>query len=69
MARLDIDAVTKRYGGTVAVDDISFDASPGRILGLLGPNGASKTSTIRMITHITGPDQGTIHYDGRPVGP
>jgi len=69
MARLEIDAVTKRYGDTVAVDDISFDASPGRILGLLGPNGAGKTSTIRMITYITGPDRGAVRYDGRPVGP
>jgi ABC-2 type transport system ATP-binding protein len=69
MARLEIDGVTKRYGDTVAVDDISFDASPGRILGLLGPNGAGKTSTIRMITYITGPDQGAVRYDDRPVGP
>jgi ABC-2 type transport system ATP-binding protein len=68
MARLEVDAVTKRYGHTVAVDGVSFDAVPGRILGLLGPNGAGKTSTIRMITHITGPDGGTIRYDGRPVG-
>jgi ABC-2 type transport system ATP-binding protein len=69
MAHLEIDAVTKRYGNTTAVDDVSFDASPGRILGLLGPNGAGKTSTIRMITYITGPDSGIIRYDGRPVGP
>ena len=39
MTRLEIDALTKRYSDTVAVDDISFDASPDRILGLLGPNG------------------------------
>lgn len=69
MAHLDVDHVTKRYGSTLAVDDISFQAEPGRILGLLGPNGAGKTSTIRMITYIMGPDAGTIRYDGRPVGP
>ena len=69
MAHLEVDAVTKRYGDTVAVDNISFEATPGRILGLLGPNGAGKTSTIRMITAITGPDAGVVRYDGRPVGP
>jgi len=69
MAYLDVSNVTKRYGDTVAVDDVSFSAEPGRILGLLGPNGAGKTSTIRMITYIAVPDAGTIRYDGAPVGP
>jgi len=68
MAHLEVSNVTKRYGDTVAVDDVSFSAEPGRILGLLGPNGAGKTSTIRMITHIMVPDTGTIRYDGSPVG-
>jgi ABC-2 type transport system ATP-binding protein len=69
MAHLSVDGVTKHYDDTVAVDDVSFEAHPGRILGLLGPNGAGKTSTIRMITHIMVPDAGTIRYDGQPVGP
>jgi ABC-2 type transport system ATP-binding protein len=69
MAHLSVDGVTKRYGDTVAVDDVSFEAEPGRILGLLGPNGAGKTSTIRMITYIMVPDAGTIRYDGQRVGP
>ncbi len=69
MAHLAVDHVTKRYGDTVAVDNISFEAEPGRILGLLGPNGAGKTSTIRMITYIMVPDAGTVRYDGAPVGP
>ncbi|MFB6247435.1 MAG: ABC transporter ATP-binding protein [Salinibacter sp.] len=69
MAHLSVDGVTKRYGDTVAVDDVSFEATPGRILGLLGPNGAGKTSTIRMITYIMVPDAGTVRFDGRPVGP
>lgn len=69
MAHLSVENVTKRYGETVAVDNVSFDAEPGRILGLLGPNGAGKTSTIRMITYIMVPDDGAIHYDGCPVGP
>ena len=69
MAHLEVSNVTKRYGDTVAVDDVSFQAEPGRILGLLGPNGAGKTSTIRMITYITVPDTGVIRYDGEAVGP
>jgi len=69
MAHLSVERVTKRYGDTVAVDDVSFEAAPGRILGLLGPNGAGKTSTIRMITYIMVPDAGTVRYDGTPVGP
>lgn len=68
MSHLQVSNVTKRYGSTVAVDDVSFSARPGRILGLLGPNGAGKTSTIRMITYITGPDEGEITYEGKPVG-
>ena len=69
MATLSVEHVTKRYDNTTAVDDVSFQAQPGRILGLLGPNGAGKTSTIRMITNITIPDEGRILYDGAPVGP
>jgi ABC-2 type transport system ATP-binding protein len=69
MAHLSVENVTKRYGNTVAVDDISFEAQPGRILGLLGPNGAGKTSTIRMITYIMVPDAGTVRYDEQTVGP
>jgi ABC-2 type transport system ATP-binding protein len=68
MSHLQVSNVTKRYGSTVAVDDVSFSAHPGRILGLLGPNGAGKTSTIRMITYITGPDEGEVTYEGKPVG-
>jgi len=69
MALLSVENVTKRYGKTVAVNDVSFEAQPGRILGLLGPNGAGKTSTIRMITYITVPDEGQILFEERPVGP
>jgi ABC-2 type transport system ATP-binding protein len=69
MADLSVEHVTKRYNGATAVDDVSFEARPGRILGLLGPNGAGKTSTIRMITHIIMPDAGRVTYDGARVGP
>jgi len=66
---LSVDHVTKRYGDFVAVNQVTFEAQPGRILGLLGPNGAGKTSTIRMIAFITVPDEGEIRFNGRSVGP
>jgi len=68
MRELQVSGISKRYGSTIAVNDVSFSARPGRILGLLGPNGAGKTSTIRMITYITVPDQGTVTYGGETVG-
>ena len=69
MPELTVERVTKRYGAKVAVNNISFEAKPGRVLGLLGPNGAGKTSTIRMITYITVPDEGQVLFEGKPVGP
>ena len=65
---LEVDHVVKQYDKVLAVNQISFEAHPGRVLGLLGPNGAGKTSTIRMITYITIPDQGEVRLDGKPVG-
>lgn len=69
MPELSVEQVSKRYGSTLAVNNISFKASPGRVLGLLGPNGAGKTSTIRMITYITAPDEGQVLFGGKQVGP
>ncbi len=69
MSVLSIQGATKKYGRVTAVNDVSFEARPGRILGFLGPNGAGKTSTIRMIANIIAPDKGKVLFDGRPVGP
>ena len=69
MPVLSVEHVTKRYGSKLAVNNISFQAQPGRVLGLLGPNGAGKTSTIRMITYITIPDEGKVLFGEKPVGP
>lgn len=65
---LEVDQVTKRYDGKLAVDRASFSARPGRIMGLLGPNGAGKTSILRMVNDITKPDSGAVRLDGRTVG-
>jgi ABC-2 type transport system ATP-binding protein len=69
MPDLSVQGVTKRYGNFVAVNNVSFDAKPGRILGLLGPNGAGKTTSIRMVSYITIPDEGQVLYGDEPVGP
>jgi len=69
MHKLVVEGVTKRYGKFVAVNNVSFEAQPGRILGLLGPNGAGKTTSIRMITYITIPDEGRVMYGTEEVGP
>ncbi len=57
--------LTKRYGSTLAVDDLSFDVKPGIVTGFLGPNGAGKTTTMRMIVGLDRPDRGTVTVDGR----
>ena len=51
--------LTKQYGTTVAVDDLSFPVQPGMVTGFLGPNGAGKSTTMRMILGLDNPNQGT----------
>jgi lipooligosaccharide transport system ATP-binding protein len=56
--------LTKRYGSTTVVNDLSFGIAPGECLGVIGPNGAGKTTTIRMCLGLTEPDSGEIHALG-----
>ena len=56
--------LTKRYGATVAVDDLSFQIKPGQVTGFLGPNGAGKTTTMRMITGLDAPTAGSVTLNG-----
>jgi ABC-2 type transport system ATP-binding protein len=63
-----IDSLTKRYGDTVAVRDLSFGVRPGSILGFLGPNGAGKTTTLRALLGLARPTSGSASIDGRPYG-
>jgi ABC-2 type transport system ATP-binding protein len=62
-----IEAVglTKRYGKTVAVDDLSFTVQAGRVTGFLGPNGAGKSTTMRMILGLDAPNAGNVRIDGK----
>ncbi|RZL62650.1 MAG: ATP-binding cassette domain-containing protein [Variovorax sp.] len=55
-----VSGLTKRYGETTVVDDLSFAIAPGECLGVIGPNGAGKTTTIRMCLGLTAPDEGRI---------
>ena len=57
--------LVKRYGSTVAVNDLSFSIRPGMVTGFLGPNGAGKTTTMRMILGLDAPTQGSVTVAGR----
>jgi len=59
--------VTKRFGGLVAVSDVSFQQREGEILGLIGPNGAGKTTLINLISGTHEPTAGELRFDGRPL--
>jgi ABC-2 type transport system ATP-binding protein len=63
---IEVHGLTKRYGRTVAVDDLSFAVQPGRVTGFLGPNGAGKSTTMRMILGLDRPQHGTTTVRGRP---
>ena len=60
--------LTKRYGKTVAVDDVSFVVRPGRVTGFLGPNGAGKSTTMRIVLGLDAPNSGSILVDGKKRG-
>lgn len=61
---LQLDRLTKKFGGFSAVEDLSFSVGPGEIFGFLGPNGAGKTTTLRMILDIIPPTSGTLKVLG-----
>src|SRR5205823_12962678 len=62
-----VEGITKRYNSLTAVSDLSLRIRRGAIFGLLGPSGAGKTSTLRMIMRILIPDQGSIWILGQPL--
>src|SRR5215469_97657 len=63
---IEINALTKRYGATTAVSDLTFTVRPGTVTGFLGPNGAGKTTTMRMILGLDEPTSGSVTVNGRP---
>jgi len=64
---LDIDRVTKRFGGLTAIDDVSFSIRTGEIFSLIGPNGAGKTTLFNTITGLYKPTSGIIRFQGRDI--
>jgi ABC-2 type transport system ATP-binding protein len=63
---IEARGLSKRYGSTSAVDDLSFTIRPGMVTGFLGPNGAGKTTTMRLILGLDRPTAGTVTVNGRP---
>jgi ABC-2 type transport system ATP-binding protein len=63
---IEARGLTKRYGGKVAVDDLTFTVRPGVVTGFLGPNGAGKSTTMRMILGLDSPTSGSVTVNGKP---
>ncbi|MGH2636816.1 MAG: ABC transporter ATP-binding protein [Actinomycetota bacterium] len=63
---IEVRGLTKRYGATVAVDDLTFSVHPRRVTGFVGPNGAGKSTTMRAILGLAAPDAGTATVGGEP---
>ena len=64
---LDVRGVTVRFGGVVALDNVSFDVEQGRIVGLIGPNGAGKTTLFNCLSRLYQPSEGEILFEGASV--
>jgi branched-chain amino acid transport system ATP-binding protein len=67
MALLSVRNVTRRFGGIVAIDDVSLDVEARRIVGLIGPNGAGKTTLFNVITRLYRPDSGELEFEGNSL--
>jgi ABC-2 type transport system ATP-binding protein len=66
---ITVDEVVKDFSGHRALNKVSLQVPEGSIYGLLGPNGAGKTTLLRIINQISAPDQGTVLFRGKPMGP
>ncbi len=64
---LKVNSVTRRFGGVVAVDNVSFELQRGELFGLIGPNGAGKTTLFNIITGLTAPTAGQINFRGQDI--
>ncbi|MEP6910490.1 MAG: ABC transporter ATP-binding protein [Actinomycetota bacterium] len=67
MALLTVEHLTRRFGGVVALDDVSLSVAEREIVGLIGPNGAGKTTLFNVITRLYSPHSGRIELDGRDI--
>ena len=67
MALLEIRNVTRRFGGIVAIDDVSLDVEAGQIVGLIGPIGAGMTTLFNVVTRLYKPDSGSVEFAGKSL--
>jgi branched-chain amino acid transport system ATP-binding protein len=67
MALLQLQGLTKRYGGIVAVDNVTMSVEPGEVRAVIGPNGAGKTSLFHLITGVVKATEGDVMFDGQSV--
>src|SRR5262245_64795628 len=67
MAILEVKNCTKRFGGLVAVKNLTMALNEGDLYGLIGPNGAGKTTVFNLMTGVYTPDEGSIDLDGKPI--
>ena len=61
---LEVDGITKKYGGLVAVNNVSFDVADGEILSVIGPNGAGKSTLFKLISSFVRATSGTVNFKG-----
>jgi branched-chain amino acid transport system ATP-binding protein len=64
---LQLERVTKRFGGLTAVRNVTLDVQAGELLGIIGPNGAGKTTLFNVISGFYRPEEGRVRFDGRDV--
>jgi ABC-2 type transport system ATP-binding protein len=64
---LESRSLTRVFGDTTVVDDVSFSVVPGRVTGFVGANGAGKTTTMRMLMGVLGPSGGSVHWNDAPI--
>jgi branched-chain amino acid transport system ATP-binding protein len=67
VALLAVENVTRRFGGIVALDEVSFEVPRGQVVGLIGPNGAGKTTAFNVITRLYKPDRGRVLFEGEDL--
>jgi ABC-type branched-subunit amino acid transport system ATPase component len=67
-ATLEVENLTVRFGGLRAVDDVSLSVPPGAVVGLIGPNGSGKTTTLDAVSGFVAPESGSVRVDGQEIG-